>query len=468
MLSKVTFSECGLEKKRSVVVGVSGGPDSLCLLHILHRLGYLVIAAHVNHELRPEADQEADMVKEFAESLGVPFYGTNIDVKGFASTKKISIEESARILRYHFLFKTAHENNAQAVAVAHQADDQVETVLMHVLRGSGAAGVKGMAYRSFLQDFSETIPIVRPLLGIWRKEIMAYCEQNNIHPCYDQTNTDPNYFRNRIRQQLIPEISTYNLQASEHLWQLAHITEKEDNYLQIVTGEFSKKVILKRGGEFIILDKAQFNNLDLAIQRRIMRVVLQELRKNLRDIGFEPVERAIQFLGQLDPHGDWQLLEGVEITSLDHDRALVCTKNAQFHDLWPLLKDKKEVPLIYPGNTWINAHWEIVASVENECRELGDTEDYIVKFDLDFLPPELRLGTWLAGERFIPFGMGKRSIKLGDYFTNTGLSRKARGGWPLLRAGNKIIWVVGLRRAEIAPVSEATRRVLRLQLICVQ
>lgn len=218
-LKNVLSHECELSKTTPIVVGVSGGPDSLCLLHLLHSLEYAVIAAHVNHQLRPEADQEAFYVKEFADSLGIPFYQTCVDVHQFSENEKLSIEESARILRYRFLMEVADQQSAQALAVAHQADDQIEIVLMHVLRGSGMSGLKGMPYRGFNPAFSLEIPIIRPLLGVWRDEILEYCQVNQIKPCYDLTNEDARFFRNRIRQELVPILTTYNTQAKQHLWQ---------------------------------------------------------------------------------------------------------------------------------------------------------------------------------------------------------------------------------------------------------
>jgi len=233
VLDQVISQECGLVKDQAILAGVSGGPDSLCMLHLLHELGYQVTVAHVNHQLRPEADREAETVQEYCTSIHVPFL----------YQKKLSIEESARILRYTWLMESAQKISAQALAVAHQADDQVETMLMHTLRGAGPSGLKGMTYRSYNPVFSQTIPVVRPLLGVWREEIVSYCSENHLSPCYDQTNADPTYFRNRIRSELIPYLKSYNTNAAQHLWQLTQIVGSEDRYLQDLTQQAFSSVV---------------------------------------------------------------------------------------------------------------------------------------------------------------------------------------------------------------------------------
>ncbi len=145
-IARILQHEGKLEAKKLSLVGVSGGPDSLCLLHALHSLGYHIIATHVNHGLRPEADDDAQMVKQYAEELGVEFTSSKVDVLSYASENSISIEEAARTMRYHYLFAQAEKMGASAVLVGHTADDQVETILMHLLRGSGLVGLRGMEY----------------------------------------------------------------------------------------------------------------------------------------------------------------------------------------------------------------------------------------------------------------------------------------------------------------------------------
>src|SRR5512143_2120761 len=162
MPEPVLLDQCGLDPQKPLLAGVSGGPDSLCLLDILHSAGYPVIVAHFNHHLRPEADEEAASVAGLAQDLGLAFVTDSADVNKYAAENSLSLEEAARLLRYRFLFRVARERSAQAVAVGHTADDQVETILMHFLRGAGLAGLKGMEVRTHLPVFDAGIPLVRP------------------------------------------------------------------------------------------------------------------------------------------------------------------------------------------------------------------------------------------------------------------------------------------------------------------
>jgi tRNA(Ile)-lysidine synthase len=225
-------SECGLQSEKPVLVGVSGGPDSLCLADVLESLGYSLVIAHFNHQLRPQAGDDARVVEEFAGKRGIPFVLGSEKVGEFAESHHLSLEEAARICRYRFLFSQAEAAGAQAVAVAHNADDQVETVLMHLLRGSGLSGLRGMPYRSLTTEWSSTIPLVRPLLGVWREEINEYCAVRQLQPVTDLSNQDTTFYRNRLRHELVPYLQHYNPQAKERIWKMANVLAADYEVLE--------------------------------------------------------------------------------------------------------------------------------------------------------------------------------------------------------------------------------------------
>jgi tRNA(Ile)-lysidine synthase len=464
-LEKAIFQECGLLKDRPVLVGVSGGPDSLCLLHLLHSLGFQVTAAHVNHQLRKEANQEAEIVHQYCVDWKIPFVYHQVDVTAYAKVEKLSIEESARILRYRCLMQTTREIKAQALAVAHQADDQVETVLMHMLRGAGASGLKGMTYRSINSAFSEEVAIVRPLLGVWRKEILEYCQENQITPCYDLTNADTTYFRNRIRRELIPDLNTYNSKADEHIWLLARIVGDEDQYLTRLVSQTLLQIAPQHGPGYFILDRSPFNDLDTVIQRRLVRLIFNDLCINLRDIGFEPVENVISFLKDRSAHGEWQVLENVYLSPLDQERALIFTNQADVTRVWPLIENDQIAEIPFQGEIRLNSFWKIVTTVRKKSEfELRKTADFAC-FDLDLIKQPLRLLQRKNGERFSPYGMADQSIKLGDFFTNLHYPERVRSQWPILHMGDQVLWIVGLRRSSIASITESTSKILCMELI---
>ena len=160
-------------------------------------------------------------MRKLAEEMKLPFVSESADVRGYAEEHKLSLEEAARMLRYRFLFAQARAHRAGAVAVGHTADDQVETILMHFLRGAGLAGLKGMAGRTLLPEFDREIPLVRPILHLWRHETEAYCREHDLQPVHDPSNTDETYFRNRLRHSLIPELEKYNPRFKETLLRTA-------------------------------------------------------------------------------------------------------------------------------------------------------------------------------------------------------------------------------------------------------
>jgi tRNA(Ile)-lysidine synthase len=464
-LQGILKEKCGLSKDSPVLVGVSGGPDSLCLLSILKECSFLIQAVHINHHLRAEADSEAARVQQYCLDWSIPFIQFDIDVNAFSSEQKLSIEESARILRYQYLMKAAVEVSAQALAVAHQADDQVETILMHLLRGSGMSGLKGMSYRSYNSAFSNVIPIVRPLLGVWRSEIEDYCSEHKIIPCYDQSNSDQTYFRNRIRHDLVPILKTYNSQADQHLWQISQLIGDEDRFLQELANIELEKITSRRGNGFLVVKRSPFNQSDTALQRRAVRQIFASLRENLRDIGFDPVEKARQFLQNPSAKGDCQLLEGVSITRLNPEEDLVHTQKADLAEIWPLIASGTVFQIQREGERMLNDHWKIVTSVQTVFPFEMNKDNDTAYFDLDLLPEPLSLSVWKNGELFSPFGMAGKQIKVGDYFTNIHLPELARANWPILRMDQQILWLAGLRRANIAPVSSETRQVLVVQLL---
>jgi len=200
-----------------IIVGVSGGADSLCLLGTLHEAGYSLIVAHFDHQLRPDSAEGAKFVQQIAEKYNLHFVSASDDVAAYAKAEKQTTEEAARNLRYRFLFAQARKYNAQAVAVGHTADDQVETVLMHFLRGAGLSGLKGIQPRTILPAFDLEIPLVRPILDFWRDDTVAYCVAHNLTPHEDPSNASDDFFRNRLRHNLIPELEKYNPRFRETL-----------------------------------------------------------------------------------------------------------------------------------------------------------------------------------------------------------------------------------------------------------
>ncbi len=290
-----------------VVVGVSGGPDSLTLLNCLRilsdELGIGLHVAHLNHQLRgSESDRDAQFVAWLAQEWKLPNTIGSRDVVALARSEHLSIEEAARRARYGFLIEVARQNGATTLAVAHNADDQVETVLMHFLRGAGLAGLRGMQYKIGVGDLPlgpsgseggfETprapgpgpdLTLVRPLLDVTRDQIEAYCKQNALAPHYDQTNSDTTLFRNRLRNETLPYLETLNPNVRQTLIRAAHALADDFDFLQSQVHSAYVRVA-HESENAIVFDRAAWRALHPAIQRGTLRAAVWQLRGDLRNI----------------------------------------------------------------------------------------------------------------------------------------------------------------------------------------
>lgn len=296
---KGTISKYNLIKKGdTVVIGVSGGPDSITLLYVLYKLkdllGINIYVAHVNHMLRQEADDETKYVQDFCEKLAVECYVNKVDAKKEAKELKISTELAGRNIRYAFFDKVAKKVGANKIATAHNANDNAETVLMNLIRGSGTSGLKGIEK---IRDGK----FIRPIIECTRKEIEEYCKVNNLDPKYDKTNTENVYTRNKIRNLLIPYIEDeFNPNIVQSLNRLSTIATKEDEYFhKIVENLFVK---LRINGDnldqkTIILDLKQFNELDDVIKSRLILYTISRLLGSSQGIEKIHIEDIIKLCG---------------------------------------------------------------------------------------------------------------------------------------------------------------------------
>ncbi|MGD0612270.1 MAG: tRNA lysidine(34) synthetase TilS [Anaerolineales bacterium] len=465
MLENILRDQCKLDPQKPVLVGVSGGPDSLCLMDILRRAGYPLIVAHFNHRLRPEAEQEADAVAGLARTLGLKFVTDSADVRAHALSQGLSLEEAARMLRYRFLFASAREHAAQAVAVGHTADDQVETVLMHFLRGAGLAGLKGMETRSLLPLFDPQIPLIRPLLGMWRGETEAYCRENDLQPHQDASNADQVYFRNRLRHTLIPELEKYNPRLKESLLRSAQALQGDYVALQEILDADWNKVFADQGKGWIAFQRPALVRLSTGIQRNLIRRAGEILRPASRDIGYQALDRAARWIDsptgkQVDfVNGLYLLREQGTLYLVAYEADLPSAQFPQVAALRSLLMDTA----LELGNDW-KLSAEEVDGDEALSQAARNADPFTAWLDVGQAQGDILVRKPRQGDRFQPLGMESGSIKLSDFFINEKLPRRARGKWPLVCSGEEIVWVVGYRLAHPFRVTEATKRAVRLTL----
>jgi tRNA(Ile)-lysidine synthase len=470
-LRDAAFNKCGLTTDQVILVGVSGGADSLALLIGLKRLGFMLKIAHLDHGLREDSKEDADFVEEFARTHLIPFIIESIDVGQVAEVENQSIEEAARNVRYQFLFEEARAAQAQAVAVGHHADDQVETVLMHFLRGSALPGLTGMSFRDTIPLWDDRIPLVRPLLSIWRKEIDAFLDGAGVSPRIDCTNRDVTYFRNKLRHTLIPQLEKYNPQIKQVLWRMSDVLKEEDGLINDLTQEAWQDCFLRQNEARVILYLSKFNDKPKAVQRRLLRQAVSKLRPDLRDVGYEAVERALDFANDPSQSGEMDMVARLNIAKLA-DYLIIKTWESDLPD-WQLpLLPKPEIAMALKIDqpAPLRHGWQLEAAFVKkmsdwrliETKESDPNEAWL---DFDLLQMPLLIRSRRAGDRWQPLGMGNHSQKLKDFFINEKIPEHLRDIWPLVCSGDEIAWVVGVRPSEIYKITQKTKQILHLRLV---
>ena len=464
-MDSILKEECQLDPARPVIAAVSGGPDSLCLMDVLHKAGYPIVVAHFNHKLREESDAEAATVERLAERLGVSFEVESADVRAYSAGNKLSIEEAARNLRYTFLFEQARRHDAQAVAVGHTADDQVETVLMHFLRGAGLNGLKGMAYQTILAAFDPDIPVVRPLLDVWREETVVYCAGQGLRPQYDPSNESLDFLRNRIRHLLIPNLETYNPKFREAAWRTAQLLSADHAIVRDAVDAVWRQVLVAESENLIALDAHPLLNLPIGLQRHILRLALDRIVPEA-EATYATVERAAAFL--IDARGPgWLSLPGDARLLREHDRVYVAARDALLpFERWPQLPgDAESIPLPVPGAATLAGGWRLtVERVESPdlAREQAQANEdpFRAWLDAGQIHDDLSIRMRRDGDRFAPLGLGGHTQKLSDFFTNVKLPQRARERWPIVCLEETILWVPGYQLAEWFRLTQDSRQVL--------
>jgi len=463
-------NKCRLDRSRPVLAGVSGGADSLCLLDSLYQLGYPLIVAHLDHQLRPGSMEEALQVKKLAEARGLEFVQHTADIQQYAKDNRQSIEEAAREVRYRFLFEQARKYEAQAVATGHTANDQVETVLMHFLRGSGLAGLSGMEYFSLPNPWDSEIPLVRPLLGVWRVEILRYLEERSLTPVIDESNQDLRYYRNRLRHDLIPRLEELNPGAASRIWQAADILYEDERVLQSLIEQIWLNVMVQSSQQALSLDRDNFCAQPLAIRRRLIRKAISQLRPGLRNIDFDTVERALRFVESPSRTLTADLADGLRLEADASQIWLADWTTDLPLEYWPSMDSNEALGAPIPGSIALSSNCTLNTSLHSPTPELlasiqQNQDPWQAWLDLDRLKLPLQVRPRLPGDRFQPFGMQGHSIKLSDYMINQQIPRRARPRWPLIVSGEAIAWVPGYTIGEAFGVKPGTLKLLHLAIM---
>jgi tRNA(Ile)-lysidine synthase len=435
-----------------ILIGLSGGADSVCLLHVLTMLRekYLLSlnALYIDHGLRPgETDLEIRFCSKICEHHGIPFSTKPIDVKSYAKTGKLNMQEAARQLRYRTYEETAYEINANKIALGHTADDQAETILMRLFRGSGPTGLAGIP--------PVRKNIIRPLIEVERKEIESFLDSEGIAFITDSSNAKKDYLRNRVRLSLMPMLRVFNPDITGTLSKTAAIFREEERYFEILVTKTLMKLISRKTETRIELFLAPFEIMDKVIMRRVLRRAVDET-KGLRGVSFIHIEDMANLIKTGSPGDRLYLPNGIRVIK-DYS-TLILTSEA------PLTLSS--CTLNIPGETILKEAGVLIKASESEIMQLEAAEQGIWKsygiFDANTFRLPLTARPRKNGDCFYPLGFGKRR-KLQDFFVDQKVPRDERNRVPLIVSGDEILWVVGHRADDRFKVTEKTRRVIRLE-----
>jgi tRNA(Ile)-lysidine synthase len=437
-------------------------------MSVLRKAGFHAIVAHFNHKLRPDSDTDANIVEQTAARLNLASVIESGDVRAYSDAEKLSIEEAARMLRYRFLMRQAHRLNAQAVAVGHTADDQVETVLMHFIRGAGLAGLKGMNYRTVIHMFDPEIPVVRPLLDTWREETVVYCASNGFRPRHDPSNASLDFFRNRLRHLLIPTLESYNPRFREVLWRTARSLAGDYELLATILDEAWKVCSVQESPGCVVFDSAPLTQQPIGLQRNLIRRAMEHVHPDEMDINYAMLERATNFISDPDENRRIRMdLTGGVYLLREGSLIYVAARNVALPiERWPQMPDESNViSLKIPSTVKLSGGWKLncerwnIASLATEQAHMND-DPFQVWVDAQGIYDALELRVRQDGDRFEPLGMNGHEMKISDFFINVKLPQRARDRWPLLCIGEKVVWVPGYRPAHPFRLTDTTRQAL--------
>lgn len=465
-----------LGNRGSFIIGVSGGPDSLCLLSLLVKeKKYELLAAYFNHQLRAEADFEVSFVKSQAQKFGLPFESGSGDVRAYARAAGLSIEESARKLRYQFLFATARKFHADGVVVGHNADDQVETVLLHFLRGAGWNGLRGMSEKTILPEFDQEIPLYRPLLYTKRKEIESYCEDEGLRPLQDSTNNNEEFYRNRIRLSLIPELEKYNPEIKSALLRMAKSLDGDKQILDAALDKVWNSLAINQGNGWVSFERGAIAGLAKPVLHHVFRRAGRIILPQYTDFDYASHDRLAKFVLS-EHHGQIDFVGGL-VLYIEGDAIYIATRDAALPEAhWPQIRESIAISNGENdlGNNWIlSCREEIIGpSTDDALGKISDIDNEGLKtkdrwsacLDADCIREQMIARCNKVGDQFTPLGIPGKSIRITEYFIERKIPRRARKNWPVICSGHQIVWIPGCQISHLFRVTALTRKIVFLHL----
>lgn len=445
-----------IEKNDKILIALSGGPDSICLLDIMIKLkdeyNLTLYAAHLNHRIRGiDAQEDSLFCQKICKKNNVTFFVKNIDIPELAVQQSRGVEEVARDVRYDMFFDIKNKLGINKIAVAHNLDDQAETMFMKMFRGSGIQGLRGI-------DYKRKDGIIRPLLDIYKSQINEYCDVNNLNPRIDKTNFESDYSRNKVRLDLIPYIeNNYCENIKQILSRTANVIRDDYNYIEEVSKEHYELLVKNKSDDEIILDLPLLKNTDTAIQKRVIRLAILDIMGNLNNIENVHIVDSLSLLEKSD--GKIINLPKNLKAYIKNEDYVITTKNQENEEI------TYEYNIEINGKTVVN---EIGLTVTTSVLPAKDSlalpvSKYIKVFDYDKIVGSLYVRSRKIGDKLSPIGLtGTKKIK--DILINKKIPADTKYMFPIISDDEQILWLLGYRISENYKIDDSTQRVIRIQL----
>lgn len=435
-----------VEKDDTIIIGASGGPDSQFLIYLFNQIKdkyrLNIVLAHLNHLHRKEASNDEDLVIKTGQKLGLDVKIKRKSMDDFAKINKISAEDAGRRLRYEFFNELAKNYANAKIAVAHNMNDQAETMLFRMARGTGLDGLAAMDYKSG--------NIIRPILSFEKSEILGYLDKNNISYAIDLTNLENDYTRNYIRNKIFPEISNINPNAISNFFRLSDLVKEDIEIINELIDAIYHEIIISKEKSAIKFDREGFEKLSDIKKTRVLRKAIYDLKGEIKNISRENLDQFLTLA---------RLGTGKKIIKDD----LVFTKTYTSYDLAIYKKVEKSHDTLEIGlDDEINFNGVVIKTKKVLAKT--DKSSNIAYFDLDKLAFPLKVRTRRNGDRFSPLGM-KNTKKIKDFFIDKKIDKSIRDNIPLVISKDEIIWIAGYRISENFKVNSRTKNILKIEVI---
>ncbi|MGO4539304.1 tRNA lysidine(34) synthetase TilS [Paenibacillus sp. 2TAB19] len=444
-----------------IVAAVSGGPDSMALLHMLSMLmkaGKLSISvAHVNHGFRvEESKREHDIVRDYAAQLGVPFEAITLDMPAYIEETRMNGQAASRERRYAFLYEAAERFGASRIALAHHADDQAETVLMRLLRGTGLTGLAGMVSKRR----EKNVELIRPMLRMNKSDIVRYCVLHDIPYCIDSSNDKRTYFRNQIRLDILPYLTQFNPQLPGSLQRLADVAGAEDEWMEQQTASLFSQIVTSSEGECAV-SCADLRGFHVALQRRLIKLILRYLSTDTENISFEQVE-TMRLAAAIHAPSTWRMDAGAGVRCVREYDSLRFVQASQQSQEGAADEYSFEVNAALLDMSLVTG-WRFQFERIRGIDSRKPASRYEACFDLAQLAYPLALRNRRPGDRIQVLGLNG-SKKVQDMFVDEKLAPSERQLYPLLfDAAGRLLWIPGIRRSSHALTAPDTQDVLYIR-----